>query len=110
VRPRWPVYAVAEKWAADNERVTLAEAFIAGYVFATSGPAIEPAAATPVEALAPEGKPRRTLAAALALFLDQILRQQPEEITSGEWCSVEEAEALLEQLRREDAGCPTTCA
>ena len=48
--------------------------------------------------LTPEGKARRTILAALRLFRDQILTQTPDEIESGEWCSLEEADALIAQL------------
>lgn len=51
-----------------------------------------------VRALAPAGKPTRTIIAALDLFKDQVLRHQPEEVASGEWCSAEEVDALLVQL------------
>jgi len=79
----------------------LADAFVAGYTTATQG-MNHSRAPVAIEALAPEGKARRTIMAALDLFKDQILSQQPEEIASGEWCSVEETEALLATLRAED--------
>ena len=40
----------------------------------------------------------RTLAAALAQFIEQILSQGPEEIASGEWLSEADARALLRKL------------
>ncbi len=99
------IYPVAEAWADAHPAASLAAAFIAGYLTATEvelPPMRRPAESGMGNALAPEGKARRTLLAALELFVDQILRQQPEEIVSGEWCSVEEAEALAESLRREE--------
>ena len=50
---------------------------------------------------APEGKPRRTIIAALELFKDQVLRGAVEEISSGEWCSLEEVDLLIHQLKDE---------
>lgn len=51
------------------------------------------------EILPAEQKPRRTILAALELFKDQVLAGDPEEIGSGEWCSVAEVDQLLAQLR-----------
>lgn len=66
-------------------------------VIATAAPAT-----AAVEQLAPEGKPRRTIVAALQLFRDQVLTQAEAEIASGEWCSVEEVDQLIAQLQTEE--------
>ena len=100
---RAEIYAVADAWAERNTAATLAEAFIAGYFTARAQALHAPPVTADVERLAPEGKARRTIIAALELFTDQILSQDPEEVVSGEWCSRAECAALIAQLRAEDA-------
>lgn len=91
----------AEAWAEAHPQATLAEAFVAGYFLAIGHVAQAPPVTADMETLAPAGKARRTIVAALEIFTDQILSQGPEEITTGEWCSVDEARALIAQLRTE---------
>jgi hypothetical protein len=75
-------------------------AFVAGYQFAVD--MLSSAQTPPLpQTFTPAGKPARTLAAALSLFMDQILSSTPEEIGTGEWCSMAEAQSLLERLRKE---------
>lgn len=82
----------------ENEMILLA-AFRAGWRAAQGRTVQAPPVTADLARLSPEGKNYRTLIAALEMFIDGILRQQPEEIASGEWCSVEEAQALIAQLR-----------
>lgn len=101
------VYTAAEAWAAAHEGVaSMTEAFVAGYRLATAQAQAHTMAAPPVTAdvasLAPEGKPRRTIIAALELFKDQVLREAADEIASGEWCSLEEVDQLIQQLKDEE--------
>jgi hypothetical protein len=65
------------------------KAFLAGMDYAMR-------AGTPVTL--PGFAEQRTLAAALAYFIEQVLLNQPEEIASGEWLDVEAAQALLKRL------------
>ena len=81
-------------------------AFVAGYEFAmqVSTPATlraERERAEPTFSAA--GKAARTLAAALALFIDNTLRIADDLVESGEWLSVEEAQVLLKRLQEEGA-------
>lgn len=57
-----------------------------------------------VGGLSPEGKPTRTILAALALFRDQVLVEGPEEVATGEWCGVEEVNGLITRLTEEQHG------
>lgn len=86
-------------WGIEKHEQLLRETFLAGWRAALGQTMQAPPVTVDVTRLAPEGKSYRTLIAALEMFIDGILRQQPEEIASGEWCSVEEAQALIEQLR-----------
>jgi hypothetical protein len=99
------MYGLAEQWAATHDTASLAEAFVAGYALARQQHEARTMSAPPVTAdldrLAPEGKPRRTIVAALDYFKDQILSQRPEEIETGEWCSPEEVDQLIAQLQEE---------
>lgn len=56
-------------------------------------------------ALAPEGRTRRTLIAALEYFLT-VVETNPEEVASGEWLTLAEVKTLIRQLQQEetDAG------
>lgn len=95
----------AAQWVDHHPEASPAEAFEAGYRLARLQVEAHTMQAAPVtadvESLAPEGKPRRTIIAALEIFKDQILSQAPDEIASGEWCSPSEVDALLAQLRSE---------
>lgn len=51
-----------------------------------------------------EGKAARTLIAALRAFIDTLFMEATDEIDSGEWCSVEEAKALIAQLEAHTNG------
>lgn len=51
-----------------------------------------------------EGKVARTLIAALRAFIDTLFMEATDEIDSGEWCSVEEAKALIAQLEAHTNG------
>jgi hypothetical protein len=90
---------------AENESL-LREAFLVGYACAVRDLQARTMAAPPVtadvESLAPEGKARRTIVAALELFKDQVLRGATDEIASGEWCSIEEVEQLIETLKNQE--------
>lgn len=99
------IYAVAEQWAEQHPLASIAEAFVVGYELAHNQFTAHTMAAPPVTAdvatLAPEGKARRTIVAALKLFRDQVLAQTPDEIESGEWCSPTEVDALVQQIEAE---------
>ena len=77
----------------------LLEAFIAGYEFAMNLSAAPPAPAALTFSAA--GKEARTLAAALALFIENTLRIAEDVVESGEWLSVAEAQVLLKRLHEE---------
>ena len=99
------VYQAALQWAAAHEEASRADAFVAGYTLARQQLQAQVMHAQPVTVdvaqLAPAGKARRTIVAALKLFRDQVLSQSPDEIESGEWCGVEETEAVIAQLEGE---------
>lgn len=76
-----------------------ADAFRAGWQAAQGQTMQAPPVTADLTRLSPEGKTSRTIIAALEMFVDGVLRGNPEEILSGEWCSVEEAQALIAQLR-----------
>jgi hypothetical protein len=83
---------VAGRWAHDHPEASLTDAFRAGYRLGIQ----QALAARPRPS--PHGKVNRTIAAALALFRDQILSSHPEEVASGEWMSADEVSALIDQL------------
>ena len=97
---------LAVAWAAAHEGATAIDGFLAGYDLAMRQAQAHTMAAPPVTvdvaALAPEGKARRTIIAALEIFKDQVLRDATEEIASGEWCSIEEVDAIIRQFREEE--------
>lgn len=98
------IVRLAKQWLLDTTDATAIDGFLAGYEAGLlEGRRALLAQAPPVTAdltrLSPEGKTYRTIIAALEMFVDGVLRGNPEEILSGEWCSIEEAKALIEQLR-----------
>jgi len=93
---------VAALWATEHPDASLAEAFRAGYELAMRQTMHAPPVTADTLPFAPEGKVNRTIRAALALFRDQVLREADEEIASGEWCSIEEVGALIEELREKE--------
>jgi hypothetical protein len=95
-------YQIAEAWADAHPEATTIDAFIAGMRFAQTNTMMAPPVTADVAALAPEGKPRRTIIAALELFKDQVLRDAKDEIASGEWLTIDETEQLIQQLRDEE--------
>lgn len=101
IRPLTPVdeeqLGVFDRWVRAHPQATLEEAFTAGYVegVRASRAALPKGDTHP---LTPEGKINRTLVAALAWFRDQVLASNPEEVLSGEWCSADEVNALIDQL------------
>lgn len=96
------VQGMALAWVSAHEQAGLAEAFLAGYAFAMARTLRSEAPVTsdvlPVD---PTSKARRTIRAALQLFRDQVLTQTPDEIASGEWCSLEECDQLIAELEPE---------
>jgi hypothetical protein len=99
------VVNAAHAWAAAHHHETsTADAFLAGYEFALQRTLTAPPVSTDLPELSPEGKVTRTIIAALELFRDQVLRQAAEEIASGEWCSLEDVDQLLQQLRAREGG------
>ena len=94
----------AGEWIHSQEQVDrLQAAFQAGWIAGAQQQAHRTLQAPPVtvdlRTLAPETKAQRTIIAALELFKDQVLISAKEEIASGEWCSVEEVESLIAQLK-----------
>jgi hypothetical protein len=81
---------LADHWAFEHADVTIAQAYRAGYLDGVRE------AQAKAAAFSPEGKTNRTVAAALALFRDQILSGDPEEVHTGEWLSAEEVTQLLD--------------
>lgn len=71
----------------------LQEAFVAGY-----SAALHP----PIEELAGT-KTSRTIVAALRMFKDFVLTQQPEEASTGEWCSLKEIDQLILEWEGKDS-------
>lgn len=104
--PSDEIVDVASLWVERHPEATPVEAFRAGYLLALQQSQARTMAAPPVSVdvreLAPEGKPRRTIIAALELFKDQVLRDATDEIASGEWLTIEETEQLIQQLREEE--------
>lgn len=84
----------------------LFDAFTAGYALGRAA-GLQMPSPTPIPRpevsrdvpLTPAGAQARTLAAALALFIEQALVNQPEEIEAGEWLDLDAARALLAQLQ-----------
>ena len=100
------VYAAANAWALTHDAEGLEAAFLAGYQLAvqqlTARTMLAPPLAADIATLAPDGKARRTIIAALDLFKDQVLRDARDEIASGEWCSLEEVEQLIIDLKQQE--------
>lgn len=92
------IYSIAESWAEQHQHASLAEAFVAGYQLATQRTLQAPPVTADVATLAPAGKPRRTIRAALLYFRDQVLPVAQEEVAAGEWCTAEEIDALIQQF------------
>jgi len=83
-------------------RSILLEAFTGGFMLQNvpAGTPIPPA--RPEEPpMTEDGKQARTLAAALALFIENILVNLPEESDTGEWMTLKEAKELLVSLQEE---------
>lgn len=84
--------------ATENEGI-LRAAFVGGWLAALSQLMVEKAPVTIDTPLRPEGKRYRTIIAALEIFKDQILSQSPDEIETGEWCSLAEVDELIAELK-----------
>ncbi len=95
-------YSIAGAWAAAHPDASLAEAFIAGMQFTHQRTLAAPPVTADIPELSPEGKVARTIIAALELFKDQVLREAKEEIASGEFCSIEEVDQVIAQLREKE--------
>ena len=96
---------VFERWMRGHPNATLEDAFTGGYIAGaqdmrqTLWRQQQAQGEGPRDAQAdPQAKIARTIIAALGYFADQILRGAPQEVQSGEWCSVEEVHALIHQL------------
>ena len=98
------VFLYAQQWWAANPDATPADAFVAGYKYARGQTMAAPPVAVDVQTLAPEGKARRTIRAALEYFREQILPRATEEIAAGEWCSLEEMDQLIRSFTDEESG------
>lgn len=97
------VEADGNPWGVGKHESLLREAFEAGWMQSALFQARRTMQAPPVTAdvadLAPAGKPARTIIAALELFKDHVLRGEPDEVASGEWCSIGEVDQLIEGLK-----------
>jgi hypothetical protein len=95
---------VADRWARDHDDVTIAEAYRAGYQAGIRAARAAAAAPSPAPAHVPDDvnqKITRTICVALAMFRDQVLVNNPEEVDSGEWMSAEETTRLIRRLQLE---------
>jgi hypothetical protein len=100
----WRDSQTDKAFAVTENQAYLEAAFVAGYRAAQRQILITaPPVTADVDELAPEGKVRRTILAALAFFKDQVLSNAESEIASGEWLSVEECERLIAQWQAEGA-------
>jgi hypothetical protein len=99
---RQTIYETAIAWIAENPDATLVDAFIAGAAYQQGKTMGAPPVSVDVPTRAPAGKPRRTIIAALQLFREQILPRATEEVASGEWCAIDEVDALIQQLQVEE--------
>ena len=88
-------------FAVGNMEDLCASAFDAGWRARDRLTMKAPPVTADLAALAPEGKVRRTLIAALELFRDQVLAGEPEEVETGEWCSAAEVVALVAQMKEQ---------
>ena len=96
---------VATVWADRHPEASIEDAYRAGYedgVRAVRASMKPKSTAEPTLSQTVEARQLRTLCAALELFRDQILVAQPDEVSSGEWCSAEEVTAILGKLREEE--------
>lgn len=83
-------------------RNLLEAAFRAGYQAGqAAGP---PAVALAQDTFAASGKIARTLAAALILFLDQMIPAMGEEIAAGQYCSAQEIQTLIQSYQSSSEG------
>jgi hypothetical protein len=88
-----------DSWALRHPQATLEQAFTAGYIEGQrDARRAELARRPPEPTLDPESKTARTIIAALHFFSEQVLVHAPEEVASGEWLSVAEVRALIQQL------------
>lgn len=86
-------------------QAVLADAFEAGWRMRGAQSAVsQPTPTNPAPpTFSAEGRTARTLAAALAMFIDQVLADAEAEIAAGEWLSVDAATTLVAQFTREGA-------
>lgn len=97
--PRIAQGDVATLWARAHPDATIEEAYRAGMMDAQREFIRAAAKATPKqETFSPEGRVARTMITALAMFRDQVLVGDPEEVATGEWLSATDATALIRQL------------
>lgn len=79
-------------------------AFMAGMEYGAGrgkAPAPEPEPPWPTAAELVGTPETRTVIAALELFIEQVLQHAPEETTSGEWLTAEEARKLITRIQKE---------
>jgi hypothetical protein len=96
--PRVEQGDVADYWARTHPEASIAQAYRAGYLDGVREALAKTRAAEASPPLLAEDRARRTIIAALALFRDQVLASSPEEVTSGEWLSADEADAVIAEL------------
>jgi hypothetical protein len=81
----------------DNQLLRIG--FYAGYQAAMGKQLAEaPPVTSEVAQYAPETKAQRTIVAALRHFAEHVLHDATEEIAAGEWMSITEVHALIDQL------------
>lgn len=98
--PAPPPLNPAQQWTVEHPEASLEEAFTAGFVEGVRQARQAERPAAPPE-LDPAYVVNRTLVAALALFRDQVLLANPEEVTTGEWLSAQQVTALMRQISGE---------
>jgi len=89
---------LADYWAAKHPDATTAAAFRAGYMEGLHAARTQHTQQQSA-AFTQEGKVARTILAALAHFRDQVLADIPNEVTDGEWLSVQEVDQLIARLQ-----------
>jgi hypothetical protein len=94
---------LATHWAEQHPSASIEEAYRAGYQDAIQAFRRAESERAAVPAFSAATKTTRTMVAALSLFRDQVLIGATEEITSGEWCSVEEVNQLIAHLTATEA-------
>jgi len=87
-----------DRWALAHPHATLEQAFTDGFREGLRVGQQQRPTPSAESRLDPQGKVARTIVAALGYFADQVLRSAPQEVQTGEWCSLDEVRTLIHQL------------